>query len=638
MSKYELRDNKLAAALSYLYLIVAGAGFSVALLLNNRTVLIASLLLVIPLVLAGIILLINRHKENFSGFQDIFIFKDSMFVRLLLFNCSLFFVSLILLISFETRPLLYFIIISMMAGINALQIFCNRPAWADLIILLQIIALSLNIIWGVTLKYPLYFGDMDILGHIQYIQSIIETGSTTTYENTYSHYAVYHIFNAIGVEVTGLQLTHAMFLIMGLFWQVGTITVYSLIKRVAKGRNIALLSCLLFALSSQILFYGTYSIARSAAFILFLVIVFLLVLGYRNNLKAVILSMIVVTAFIMTHHLTTLYIIGIFLLLAIISLVSSRSNRAGVITMGFLSLYSVAALGYLFFVSNTLIEGTLPAKINQLLHFGEELVLDPLKGYGTSALLGQIYYSFILMLCAFGFYFILRNRRNGSISNTGFAFCATGLIMLPILLPGPLSLFPGNAALWITRSAVLTTPFVILLAAFGLHYVITSFQNSHQRTSKLLSSLVVLLILSSSCFFSLIGTGNANDSDYFPHTKIVNTPYFTQSELVALSYINNMGNWMNSIYADYRVVRHKLAIRNFEIINTIPIPGIENIQSGYLYVRNGELEKKGLLMVRNEDTRELYNYRPSNSDIGISKYFIYDFAIYNNGYVTIYNR
>jgi hypothetical protein len=62
-------------------------------------------------------------------------------------------------------PLVYFLLIALFSGVLFLQIISVRPKWTDSLIVRQIIILSLNLIWGATLKYPLYFGDTDLLVH-----------------------------------------------------------------------------------------------------------------------------------------------------------------------------------------------------------------------------------------------------------------------------------------------------------------------------------------------------------------------------------------------------------------------------------------------------------------------------------------
>jgi len=133
---------------------------------------------------------------------------------------------------------------------------------------------------GITLKYPLYFGATDILGHLFSIQTVLQTGHIAGLES-YVNFPLFHIYNAIGVEITGLSLRTGLFVFMGIAWEAGILLAYLLFLKISRSRRFALSATLLLAISPQLILYGSYAITRSLAFVIILCW-FYLVLNENN--------------------------------------------------------------------------------------------------------------------------------------------------------------------------------------------------------------------------------------------------------------------------------------------------------------------------------------------------------------------
>jgi len=606
--------NRITSLFPYILLIVAGAGIFIDIFLHRTDIAIASLIWIIPLVLAALILLLSKHNSGIGLALPSFT-SSIKFRHLFLLNVFIFIISLIILISFATRPFEYFIVVSLASGVLFLQVLCKRPGWTDGLIIAELIILSLNLIWGVALKYPLYFADTDSMGHMYIIDVIMNTAHTGSLIPGYEKFQMYHILNAIGVELTGMLLRTALYLVMGIAWQTGTVFAYLIFKKLSNSSNFSLIAAMLFALSSPIIFYGSYAIARSLSVVLFMSLLYLILDNYQKQSKFIFLTIIVMCTLIMTHHLTVLFIIPVLVCIFFFQKVAIRLGQDNtVISATFILLFAICTVAYLIWISFNMMETTLPRTVRTILELDIEIKADPLRGYGAEAVLGIAYYAFILLLCLLGIRRILDCYRSNSSSKNAYIFAVAGIIMLAVYMPGPLDLFPQSQVVLIRRLNLLVSPFIACLAAYGTEYL-TSLQSDFKEgiAKSLYVPFLAIVLIVPITFFSFIGTGNAQDTDYFPHIVIADTPYFTDEELTSFSFINENADTAVPLYSDYQTKRNLLAMRNLAFVNIIKGPDISYIQNGYLLLRVGELQRRGVLTF-NDAERRNYRYRVDSSN------------------------
>jgi len=285
--------SRTSSLFPYLLLLTAGLGIGITLVLGRMDLTVFSLVLVVPMVLAAAILLASKKANVKEGLSPGSGFR---FSHLFLTNILVLVISVTTLVSYATRPLTYFILVSVSSGLILLQVFNSRAKYGDSLIILQISLLSLNLIWGLTLKYPLYFGDTDLLVHMNLADTILKTGHVETYYIDYQNYPLYHILTAIGVGVTGLSERTALFIIMGLVWQLGILFSFLVFRSMSSSPRIALVGSLFFALASQVIFYGSYSIARSLAFVFLMSWLYFVFVAARKGFRYLFLSLVVMTA------------------------------------------------------------------------------------------------------------------------------------------------------------------------------------------------------------------------------------------------------------------------------------------------------------------------------------------------------
>ncbi len=611
MSTESRTINRLSSLFPYILLLVAVLGLSFTIIIRRIDLTIFSLTLVIPLILSAVILLINKNI-NVAEIPEHA--NRICFSHLFLINSLIFIISLIILVSYSARPLTYFILISLYSGILLLQIINRRQNWTDSLILFQIILLSLNLIWGMTLKYPLYFGDTDTLGHLNLIDTILKTAHVATYNTYYQNYPLYHIFTAIGVEITNLSIRTALFVLMGIAWQVGIIFAFLIFKSITNSPRFALIACLLFASSSQLIFYGSYSIARSLAFVFFLCWIYLIFNKAQKDIRYLLLSLIIMAALITTHHLNVLYVIPVLLVVYICQIFVNRSQQERLINPSFIYLLTISCISYLIWVASSLADSNIPATIHGFLSSDMSLKggFSLTHGYGFSVVMGTLFYSFVLLLCFLGMRVVIDCFKISHTTQMTGTFALAGFFMLLVYIPGLLYVLPLSDVILPERSALIVSPFVAFLMAYGLRYLYNMKATFLPYSVKTISlPMLSVGLVGITTFFSATSIGNANDTNYLPQTSTINSQYFTESELRSFSFMNNQGDNSLTLYGDYQTQRNNFSLSHFSTRNVIKSGDVSYISDGYLILRIAELQRK-----------EALSFSPDGEGIVVDRYLI----------------
>lgn len=609
MDSRSRRVERIASLLPYIMLVSAAAGLAATILMRRPDLTIFSLVLVVPLVLAATLLLADR---NYSGDYMPVYAGHIRFQHLFLLNITVLLISLMFLVTQSTRPIAYFVLISISSGLILGQIVCRRPQWTDALILLQIVLLSLDLIWGLTLKYPLYFGDTDILVHMNLIHTIVQTGHVQTYYPDYEQYALYHIFMALGIDITGASIRTTVFILAGLSWQVGIVFAFLLFRHLAKSTRMALVACLLFAASSQVIFYGSYAIPRALAFVLFMGWLYLIVDKAQRDTRYVFLSVVVLAAMIMTHHLNVLYAIPVLFAAYVCQLFVRRFRQEHTLDLLFVYLLTIGAVSYFLWAASGMTGAAIGAIWTNLIALEEGIksLSGITNGFGMDVVFGTLYYSFALLLCLLGIRTILKRLQLTDTRITEGAFGLAGFVLLVVYVPGFLYLFPLSDLLLTDRLSLMASPFVALLMAYGVLHLLRArpFAARSLHTHAYSYALPVVLIIIAT-FFSATSIGNAKDTNYLPQTKNVDSPYFTQSELDSFSFLAHRADSSLTFYTDYATSRDDYSFgiptaqpyaytygagigNETAVSNRSIIRNISEVRQGYLVLRLAELQRK----------------------------------------------
>jgi hypothetical protein len=687
-----------ALILPYALFLIAGSGFAIAYLLVGPTYAIKSLVYVIPIILAAIISLCKIQESCPNCGQQTLRTKDWVcqwcgypllskaykridkkynklqeekrlcvspsnsdsegerepemgsapvshvyrisFIHLFLVTIFLFIISIMILISFPTRPWAYFVIVSFISGSILAQILWKRHIRTDYLIIFEIILLSLDLIWGVSIKYPLYFGDTDILNHLNYINSIVQTGHITEIGTDYQNFPLFHIFNSIGAEFTGLSLKNSLFVFSGISWQVGILFAYLIFKKFSNSRIFSLIACLLLATSQQIIFLGMYAVTRSLGYV-FVLCWFYLILG-DFDFKRIFLSLVTLSALILTHHTTVLFFIPI-IVLAYITQKLFTPNKIGRsrIQLLFLELLIVVFFSYLLYIANSIMGSFARDWFKQI--YSADTVTNIISSRtGQSLDINAIFFSFVVFFSLIGIVSALKFHNTFNKHHNIVGIALISLLFLLVYCPGPLDMLPQSQISLLYRFSLLVSPFVIYMVAYGVNHFIFFEQTLSRHIfgsgiSKPFFTMGIVVIMT---FFSTICGVNGNDNTYLLKTFNHGTQYFSNSELATFSFVINKCNTHMTLYGDYETIRNEYYFKDFNSKQIIKDADLSYINQGYLILRSGEIQKSGGLTFSHSGYNGIpgivYRYNPEQSNIDIMRELSNYSCFYSDGDVRVY--
>ena len=631
------KTRRLIDYLPYLLLILSVVGFTVQLvLLQSLAFTLRSSVIFVPAALAGLFLL----RKNNGSVQNYNYVKIADMVRnrisykhLILINVLLFLWSIIIILSFDSRNIIFFILSSSIACIIILQILHAKTPRQYYAILFQICALSLALAWSLTLNYSLYFGYTDTLSHMHFISTILSSGHTIDLPLTYENFPIFHILISQGVLITGLEIGPALFIIMALAWLVGIVIAFLIAGKIFNSTTIGLIVSLLFAISPQIIFYSSYTISRSLAFIFFMLIIYLILNKNENNrLLFTILSISMSWVLILTHSVTVFFVIPLLFVIYVIQrlTVGDREQGAG-ISGTFLVLFSISIMGYLFFASYETTRLLLTYYLSPLMHDSGEINLAN-AGSDLFIIIRNLFYILSIFFALIGSWSILkRGRKNRS---KEYIIALTSLVFLPLFIPGFLDVIPGSGVLLIYRLPLLVTPFIVIVLGYGIFYFVMGNKSLVKAPIHPMISLISILAIISICSFFAM-TGTIRDSP-LPWNEGTSSDYFTIQETTAFASIQALGNHSQVLHSDDYTIRNLYQLNDYST-RIITSGNISNISNGYVILRSGELESRGVLPF-GADNQNLYSYKIDYNDpqTNIILQLIPQERIYDNGAVQSY--
>lgn len=572
----------------YILLIIAITGLILAFVIGGSEYTLKSLVYVIPIIIAAVYLLTGRtfHEDGFTKY-----FRNLNIYQLVMISILLLLISLIMLVAFPTRSLLYFIVISIAVSTIFLQIFTERPDWTNYLILSEIIFVSLNLIWGATLKYPLYFGDTDILGHLRFIGLVVNNGHIDSSFGDYLYFPLFHIFNAIGVEVTDLSLRTNLFILNGVAYQACILFIYIIFRKLSNSTSFSLAACLLFTISQQFTLLGMYMIPRSLAFIFALCWLYLIPEVTQNKLRYLFLSVLVLVTLILMHHTTTLFFIPVLFIVYFCQAIFGKEKDSNwYLPLIPLGLITISFFTYLYFVADSF---ALPYGIQWFSETSAGISSEIGPAGPMGSLVNAIHSSFILFFCLIGIGLIFKNKSMDNTNHTIEVVSFAGLIFLPFYVTGLMELIPSLRTALLYRLAILVSPFVIFMICFGIMRLVDNRKNYISQKLSTSSLLVLSGIIASFTFFSLIGGSNASDNSFILKETQRGTRYFTDSELESFSFVKGYCDYNQIMYGDYETIRNTLYLNDFREKYILKSGDVQSLENGYLILRIGELQKTG---------------------------------------------
>lgn len=547
------------------------------------------LYLIIPVTLAAVIAIWkpDLFSEGETSAASKFTVGSRHFPHLVLLFILLYLVTLCLLVGNETRPLSYFCLVAVMAGLILVEVLSigQEQSGRRSIILTQIIFLSLNLIMGQTLKLPLFFGGTDILGHMRYIETIIAEGHVTPLMESYQYFPLFHVFDAVGMLVTGMGLKMSYFIVGGLSFVVSIPIVYLLVNWLTRNVKVSLIAVLIYSISQDAIFGGMYMVTRTMAYLLCLLALYLLLRG-RGNIQFRGIAIFLILPLVLMHQATLVEVTGILLLIIIIELVLHRRSRY--IGYTYPMLFVAAYISYWIYQCGPFIDPI----IRSIVATAEPASL-PVAGTlivpWYTYLAKHCDYSIIAFLAILGIIGQLsRGKRGGDLANI---FALLSLVSLIFYLPGLSAYFTPLFLGY--RLPLLLLPFIAFAAGSAVLLFIRQWRaNAKFRRVWTILGLGLVVVY---CFCSVSILGNLTD---FNIGKVVgnhNRGYFTEVELSSFSFIAEHKE-ETRVYSDYQASRYISGYLALPSSAYLDVFDIDSIGEGYFLFRQGEYYSRGQLL------------------------------------------
>jgi len=603
----EVIFRRIGIAALYLLPVIGIVGIIATIIMEQTNYLILSTYLIVPLLFVSVIFRSLRKKEEtYSSLQD------SSFKLLLVAYLMCFTISLILLTLTEVRPILYYITMVMMTVTVLIEILGFQPVKEkSAVILVQIMALMLNLNWGVTLKYFQFIGRTDVLFHGQYINSLIQTGHVTEVFFDYQPFPLWHILNATIYFLAGnlVSTDKIIAVASGLIFLCLPILAYLIALRLFKDQRIALLAALLSFFFPDTAYLTMSGISRSAASILFVFLIYLMI-DNKNKHKLLLIGL-VTAAIIVYHSISIIFVMFILLSIYLFQkILVNKEERFRKINLLYLGTTGVITLTYWYFFGSILIRDL---TTNIVVAAPEGTISKSIAASPLAEVFNYLQYSPAVLFILIGMLAVLTSKRFG---NGAKLFAVAASAFMWVSFPGPQYLV--NKLMYnfgIDRFAEYTYPLLIIISAAGIWSL---FYKSGKYVRAGLIVLFAIWVL-----LSISNDWVASDNPLVERQFY--TYYLTQDETSAFNLI--AASTSGLILADYVPTRYMDSSDFGDRSNMLEVNSncTEFLRSGpedVMIIRYGELEKRPLKIARIEDDTffrvpefDVYEYTDSNAGI-----------------------
>lgn len=596
--------------------------FSVILLLFISD--IKLILIAISTIVAAISYLVLSYKSQDNELpiintSHISILSNAIFVFIYAYTLYLLHTSL------YHRPILYFILISFLCGIIAIDIALmnKETTFSKSIILFKILLIATSIRFGVIYLHPGMAGGGDPWYHVNFAKSIVEIGYVPP-QLQYTYYPIMQIQVAIVNLLTSFQFKDALTASTGLSTIFSIIFVYLLGQHIFNSK-VGLFSALIISFSSLHLYRGIVLQAMTMGLVLFTIILFLMYFEEnRHTLEIKVLFIIFSFTIIITHFIAPI-ILFIPLVISYFStffkrnkLIASSELNIGIKSI---SIFILILVSYWMYTSLGDNQSVFQYAINNLQISLETGGVAPSTYVKTvesipivDEILSNISFVSIFGLSVLGTIYVFGTKKIKS-NRLALIFCAYGLFAIIGILGirGDTNMLPER---WLPFVAIL----IAILASFGLY----SIQNSMVIKKYLVILFGIFFVI------ALLNVTNAQSNSDVPlYVKniIIRTSFF-ESELSASDFAVNKYNF--DICTD-PILAYQIkyqSAKQIEIYQQCSTPNY-NSTGNYIYVIRNYIYSNYVFTA----------YNPYKVDITFLDQLTSNKSnIYNNGEVKMFTR
>lgn len=580
----------------YLLLIIIFIGISWAVAYNNIKLIVLALYIIIPVICATVWMFYYKkmyvEPVNFSPIKEL----DLLYILVYV-------VTLIILFSYLTRPLIYFILIALLYIFVLYQILSNHRNWNFL--LAELILLNANLMFGVLFKYPLYFGGTDIFPHIYYSKIISLMGHPipNLLDPSYSYFPPYHILVSCVSQILNIDIDYSLFTTMSIAYFTLPIFLYYIIFTLTQNNQVALLSCFFNSFLVSNIYYSFYLVPRVIVFVFFIILLYSLI---KNKLPFRFLVIILSTSIVLFHSAS---VVQFLFILCIIIFLQRLLQAQNIIRKNIIIFLLAIFAAYWFYIaidfsSSIIIHLLNPDKIKDITFIQPSI--DFMTFFQDHISMGIVLFFVIL-----GFSYTTKNPSYLSVIGI------LAMILLVFYLPNPVKMTSQVLIMFgFYRFELFASPFIAIMAGVG--FIV--FLNTFGKSNKMMIGVSLFLIFIA-VFTSITTTSNASDFN-----KNTSTTYFTNDEMNTMNFIEYKTSSNVTLYSDYFMYRAFYPKHFFEadkdylsyglkFYNVNMICDVESISlnKGYTIFRKSEFKERRLLLLGlPESSKIVYEYKYTN--------------------------
>lgn len=583
----------LATKFHYLILLGIIAGIAATVFINRLDYAVRALIYIVPGLLA-MLFLWNLYRNGEKYPRTLLLMQTHRKFFQILF-VVLFALSLSALYFSPTRPWYYFVLITLLFGCIFLQIFSDtlKPS----VILFEISCVMGNLIFGLQLKYPFYFGLTDIIPHLYLSTITLLSGHIipSDLDYTYAWFPLYHIFIAEGTHLLGIDIKSAFILLTSLSFIIVIWVTYLLFFQITRNVQTSLLICLFFSTTPVVITYSTYVVTRVMAFVGY---VFFFYVAHKQIHTSKWRSFSVLTILfslylILVHQVSIIQIISLLILFVGLEVLINDYFAIKTKIITFIIITSTTYwLFTSFFLTSVILQTVDSATIPKL----SETMSQIIPGNEIIFLENNIPTAILIFFVVIGTGYLCWAYKSKYPSVIGLF----ALIASPLYFPSPLT---ASAMAMITfridRFSLLISPFIACVLAIGLLILLSTLhRNRYARKIVIVAGVVLFSYL---CY-SALTVENASDSlDLSPHET---RTFFTEPEMQAFGFVPQFVASNSTISSDKFSTRI-FEKRYFSETEALGLPSYYTtfrlrstdrftFNDGYFILREEELKRSGL--------------------------------------------
>lgn len=594
-----LKYQHISRTIPYLAPLVAISGTLLTYLLDLEAFTVVSLYATVPIVIASVAYFATYKSGSAvdtlarplstAGLKSSIIFY-------LVFHA----IAILLVVSSDVRPLLYYVMISLTVTVILYQILMSELTTAHVVLVLtETTVLLMSIFWSVTLKYDYFFGRTDVFPHHFFVNSLLSTNYVSGAFGEYQAFPLWHIHVAFqNMLYDGVVDPLTIFYVTtGFVFALTTAAVYILATRFLFSQRTALAAALALCLNPFVLLYGMYSLPRSITSFLFVLVLLVL---FFDDAKGAVLFVGLITGIAMFHTVSLPFIFAILACHYAVERLMALARESGSVSRySLIPTWKLLAIPVVQFAYWAIADPRLISRIVNLL--AENSFTggsDPVGGLTAqfieqpfNELVNYLPFSFIIFFVLFA---VIQSPKVSRFSQRQQHVLITTLVLVTVSVPGPallINLVSDVTPDMVFRFGHYTFPFIAIAVGVG---IVSILKTRWPVGGPSLKTAVVVLLVLSAGFVTVSNDFVASDNPLVERDDFY-TFYISESEIDSFNTIT--AHSTTAVTGDYITCRYvdNPGEGSCEIIQADPVDEVLHFpDDSVLVLRKGELEKRPL--------------------------------------------